>query len=123
MLKCRTELENWSGKTAQSVKQDFHAKILLLTLLAAYKHPIEEKVKEEFKKGENRKHEQQLNNTFALSVLREGIIGIFIKKQMRKIMLYIDQIIYKTREIVRPNRNNKRKKKTKKHFYSSYKHY
>jgi hypothetical protein len=123
MLKCRTELENWSGKTALSVKQDFHAKILLLTILAAYKHPIEEKVKEEFKKGEGRKYDQQLNNTFALSVLREGFIGIFIKKQLNKVMDYMDQIIYKTREIIRPNRNNERKKKPKQQWYSSYKHY
>lgn len=27
MLKCRAELENWSGKTATAVKQDFYAKI------------------------------------------------------------------------------------------------
>ena len=123
MLKCRTELENWSGKTALSVKQDFHAKILLLTILAAYKHPIEEKVKEEFKKGEGRKYDQQINNTFALSVLREGLISIFIKKQLSKAMAYMDHIIYKTREIIRPNRNNERKKKPKQQWHSSYKHY
>ena len=123
MLKCRSELENWSGKTALSVKQDFHSKILLLTILAAYKHPIEEKVIEEFKKGENRKHAQKLNNTFALSILREGLIGIFIKKQMKDIMMYMDRIIFKTREIIRPNRNNKRKEKPKNQYYYAYKHY
>lgn len=123
MLKCRAELENWSGKTALSVKQDFYAKILSLTILSAYKHPIDEKVKKEFKKDKNRKYEQQINNTFALSILREGIIQIFIKNQISKAMLYMDEMMYKTREIIRPNRRNERKKKPKKQWYSAYKHY
>lgn len=123
MLKCRCELENWSGKTALSVKQDFYAKTLALTLLAAYKHPIEEKIKQEFKKGNERKHDQKINNTFALSVLKEGLFGIFIKKQMEKAMKYMDEIIFRTKEIVRPNRSVKRNKKPKRAFYTSYKHY
>lgn len=43
------EKEIFSGKTAQAVKQDFHAKILLMSLCAAYAHPIEEKVIAEYK--------------------------------------------------------------------------
>jgi hypothetical protein len=44
LFKRRIELENFSGKTALAIKQDFHAKIFLMTLCAAYAHPIEEKV-------------------------------------------------------------------------------
>mgnify|MGYP002079359385 CR=1 FL=1 len=40
LLKCRIEVENFSGKTATAVKQDFYAKMFLLTLCAAYAHPI-----------------------------------------------------------------------------------
>ncbi|TAF74444.1 MAG: hypothetical protein EAZ53_08630 [Bacteroidetes bacterium] len=123
MLKCRCELENWSGKTALSVKQDFYAKVFSLTLLAAYKHPIEEKVKEEFKKDKDRKYDQKINSTFALSILKEGMIGIFINNQMEKAMKYMDEIIFKTREIIRPKRSNVRKKKPKPMPSSSYKHY
>lgn len=49
LLKSRIELEALSGKTAKAVKQDFHAKIFLLTMCAAYAHPIEEKVIREYK--------------------------------------------------------------------------
>ena len=45
LLKSRVELEDFSGKTAKAVKQDFHAKILMMTLCAAFAHPIEEKVR------------------------------------------------------------------------------
>jgi len=40
LLKCRAEVEYFSGKTAISVKQDFFAKIFLMSLCAAYAFPI-----------------------------------------------------------------------------------
>jgi hypothetical protein len=33
-FKCRVEVENWSGKSALSIVQDFHAKVLALNLTA-----------------------------------------------------------------------------------------
>ena len=59
LLKSRLELENFSGKTARAVKQDFYAKIFLMTLCAAYAHPIEEKVLAEYKADANRKFDQK----------------------------------------------------------------
>ncbi|MDR0575042.1 MAG: hypothetical protein LBG96_13655, partial [Tannerella sp.] len=40
LLKSRMDMEDFSGKTAISVKQDFHAKVLLMSLCAIYAHPI-----------------------------------------------------------------------------------
>lgn len=56
LLKSRVELEDFSGKTARAVKQDFFAKVFLMTLCAAYAHPIEEKVVAENRADEKRKH-------------------------------------------------------------------
>ncbi len=123
MLKCRVELENWSGKTATAVRQDFYAKIFITTLLSAYKHPIEQKVKEEFEQNKDREYGQKTNSTFALSALREGLFGLFIKKEIRRVLEFFDKIVYQTREIIRPNRSNPRPKKRKRHFYDAYKHY
>jgi hypothetical protein len=53
LLKSRIELENFPGKTARAVKQDFHARVFLMTLCAAYAHPIEDKVVEEYKADQN----------------------------------------------------------------------
>ena len=44
LLKSRVEEGNFSGKTARAVRQDFFANVFLITLCAAYAHPIEEKV-------------------------------------------------------------------------------
>ncbi len=56
LLKSRVEVEAFSGKTATAVKQDFYAKVFLMTLCAAYAHPIEERVTAEYKADKERKH-------------------------------------------------------------------
>ena len=121
LLKCRIELENFSGKTAKAVKQDFHAKIFLLTLSAAFAHPIEEKVRQEFRAGKQRKHNQKINRTSSISMAKDVLVGIFIKKQYETALEYFDKIVYSTREIIRPNRKNIRKHRQKKPYSMNYK--
>jgi hypothetical protein len=121
LLKCRAELENFSGKTSIAVKQDFQAKIFTMTLCAIYAHPIEEKVREEFKADENRKHQQKINRTSAISLLQSLFIPIFLKKKFKKAIKAFDIIVYKTREIIRPNRKNPRNHKPKKLYNMVYK--
>jgi hypothetical protein len=121
LLKCRAELENFSGKTALAVRQDFHAKIFSMTLCAIYAHPIEEKVRTEFKADKERKHEQKINRTSALSMLQSLLVPIFIKKQFKKAIAAFDDIVYKTRELIRPNRKNERKHKPKRQYHMNYK--
>ena len=121
LLKNRIELENFSGKTAKAVKQDFHAKIFLMTLSAAYAHPIEERVKKEFKADQNRKHNQKINRTNAISMTKDILVGVFIKQQYEKALKAFDDIVYNTREIIRPGRKNKRKHRQKKLYSMNYK--
>ncbi len=121
LLKNRIELESFSGKTAKAVKQDFHAKILLMTLSAAYAHPIEEKVKEEYKADEKRKYSQKVNRTNSIAKTKDILVGLFIKKQYDKALESFDKIVYNTRELVRPNRKNKRKHRQKKPYSMNYK--
>lgn len=121
LLKSRVELEDFSGKTAKAVKQDFHAKILLMTLCAAFAHPIEEKVRAEHKESENRKHAQKINRTNALAVFSDMAIPMFLKRKFNESLETFDEIVYKTREIVRPDRSEPRQKKPKKPYSMNYK--
>jgi len=121
LLKCRIELEDWSGKTARAIKQDFHAKMFLMTLCAAYAHPIEEKVTAEYKADETRKYDQKINRTNAISMTFEMLIPIFIKKQYNKALEAFDKIVAATREIIRPGRRVDRKPKPKKRYAMNYK--
>jgi hypothetical protein len=121
LLKSRVELEDFSGKTAKAVKQDFHAKILMMTLCAAFAHPIEEKVRAEHKESENRKHAQKINRTNALAVFSDMAIPMFLKRKFNESLETFDEIVYKTREIVRPDRSEPRPKKPKKPYSMNYK--
>lgn len=121
LLKSRIELEDFSGKTAKAVKQDFHAKVFLMTLCAAYAHPIEEKVIEEYEADRNRKFDQKINRTNALATTMDILIPTFIRKKYREALHAFDQIVENTREIIRPGRSNPRNKKPKRTYSMNYK--
>ena len=121
LLKSRVELENFSGKTARAVKQDFHAKVFLMTLCAAYAHPIEKKVIEEYEADQNRKHGQKINRTNALAMTMDILVPTFIRKKYNEAMQAFDLIVENTREIVRPGRSNPRNKRQKKPYSMNYK--
>ncbi len=121
LLKARVELEAFSGKTARAVKQDFFAKVFLLTMCAAFAHPIEEKVREEFKADKDRKYAQKINKTNALAALMDYAVPIFLKNKARNALEAFDEIVYKTRELIRPNRKVPRPKKPKKQYHMNYK--
>ncbi len=113
LLKSRIELEKFSGKTARAVKQDFHAKVFLLTLSATFAHPIEEKVKQEYRANEERKYDQKINRTTAISMTKEILVSIFLKHDFKKAFEAFDDIVFKTREVIRPNRKFERKHRVK----------
>jgi hypothetical protein len=121
LFKCRIEIENFSGKTAKAVKQDFFAKTFLMTLCAAYSHPIDEKVRNEFKADKKRIHSQKINRTNAIAMTKDILIGVFIRKEYEKALKAFDDIVYKTREIIRPGRSNKRNHRPKKLYSMNYK--
>jgi hypothetical protein len=113
LLKSRIDLEDFSGKTAKAIKQDFYAKVFLLTLCAAYAYPIEEKVIEEYKADKNRKISQKINRTNAIASLQDLFVPMFLKRKYEQAINVFDNLVYKTREIIRPGRNNPRLHKQK----------
>lgn len=121
LLKSRIELERFTGKTALAVRQDFHARVLLLTLTAVYAYPIEERVRAEFKADEQRTHSQKINRTNAISNMQKISVSLFFKNITEKALTFFDEIVYRTRELIRPNRKNPRKHKIKKTYSMNYK--
>ena len=122
LLKARVEVENFSGKTARAVKQDFYAKIFLMNLCSALAHPVEEKVRSEWN-AEKTTHQQKLNRTSALAMTSSISIALFLKRTYRSAIEAFDSLMIKTLEIIRPNRKNPRNKKTKQIHYMNYKNW
>lgn len=121
LLKNRLELENFTGKTARAVKQDFFAKVFMMTLASAYSHPIEEKVKAEYQQDKNRKYSQKINRTQTLSATRDILIVTMLKQKYFEALEAFDKLVYSTRELVRPNRKNERIHRPKKPYSMNYK--
>ncbi len=76
IMKCRIELENFSGKSELSVYQDFHARIfsknITSMLVVVAQHTVTEKTK-------NRIHNYRVNFTQALSTMRDTIVIFFLR--------------------------------------------
>jgi len=121
LFKSRLEVENFSGKTALAVKQDFFAKVFIMSLCATLAFPIEEKVKKEYKQEKELKHQQKINRTNALSMTRDICIGLFVKKLIKRALKAFDKIVKATREIIRPARKNERKHHLKRLYHMNYK--
>lgn len=113
LLKCRVQLEVFSGKTADAVKQDFYAKIFMMTTCAVMSFPIENKVREESRIA-HQKHAKQINRTNALGFFRESWVALWFHQKKDQVLAALDHILTKTKEIVRPGRSNPRKKTPKK---------
>jgi Transposase DDE domain len=123
LFKSRLQLEAFSGKTALAVKQDFFAKIFMMTTTAVLAFPVEEKIKEEEIKQENqRKYPSQVNRTHAIAVVKEMCVNIFIRAIIEPAISAFDKILLKTKELIRKNRTYTRKKITKKPPSMNYKH-
>jgi len=121
LFKSRLEIENFSGKTALAVKQDFFAKVFIMSLCANLAFPIEEKVKKEYEQEKELKHRQKINRTNALSMTREVCIGLFLKNLLKRALKAFDKIVKTTREIIRPDRKNERNHHLKRLYHMNYK--
>lgn len=112
LFKARAEVEYFSGKTARAVKQDFHAKVFMMTLCAVLAFPIEEKVRREHVEQQS-KHPRKINRTAALSLTTHLAVGMFLKRKIEAVLDAFDRIVSKTTEIIRPGRKFERKTKSK----------
>ena len=121
LLKCRVELEVFSGKTAQAVKQDFYAKIFMMVMCAVLSFPIDEQIKKE-RTAKKRKHDHQINKTNAIGFLRKGWIALWIKENVPILLKEMSKVLEKSTDIIRPGRSFKRKHLRKSPPNMNYKH-
>jgi DDE family transposase len=120
-IKCRLQVENFSGKTTLSVYQDFHAKIFSKNLTAVISLTVKDEIKHI---SEQRKFEYQINFAQALSKMKHSIVLLFIRPMeiVQNIISNLQKIFIQTIERIRPGRKYKRNHKVKqKKFHFAYK--
>ena len=115
------EIENFSGKSALSVKQDFHAKIVTMNLTALMMLAAQRRVE----KKPNRKHVYRVNFAQALSKMKHTVV-ILIRGSVTTLRHLIAQTIDYLALTIEPVREARRFPRRfsnfkKRSYYSCYK--
>jgi hypothetical protein len=121
-LKQWVEIENFSGKSVLSVKQDFYAKVLSTNLTAMVANAAQQQVD---KATAHRQHDYQVNFAQALSKMKNILIELLLlsaRKLQGKLEALIDYIAC-TIEPIRRGRSYSRSNSKSKNriFYCNYK--
>jgi len=117
LLKCRIEVENFTGKSVESVKQDFFARIFMSNLTSIVAFPMHDTIQENH---QNSRLEYKINWTQALAKMRNCGILLFFKKNIHLLIDKIHVLFIQNVSAVRNGRKFPRKFKspTKKYAFS-----
>jgi len=122
VIKCRIELENFSGKSALSVYQDFHAKVLMKNIVALFALPVNEILAADT--VSNLKYQYQVNFSQALAT-GKNLIPLLFQRSKKKIRLIVEalfELLNKTVEPIRPGRQYPRQHRvSSRKYYTCYK--
>lgn len=120
-MKSRLEIENFTGKSVESIYQDFHAKILAMNLAAVLIRPAQEQLDQE--ESSERPYRYQINFTFSLSCLKDTLVLLFQRNRPHRLLQKLFLLFRKSVEPIRPNRSFPRKKVFRDHptYYTCYK--
>jgi hypothetical protein len=117
--KCRIEIENFSGKSVESVYQDFHAKVFAMNLTAAMTHPAQNVISGQC---EQKKHLYRINVTQALSKMKDSLVLLFIRSNIMELLSKLHSLFIATIEPIRPGKKYPRKHSVQKRgFFPCYK--
>jgi hypothetical protein len=109
-LKCRVEVENWSGTSVLTIYQDFHAKVFTKNLTALLAFPVITQVAQQ---GQAKQHVYRPNMTHALSKTKDTVVLLLTRAHSAPLLKPLWMLISHTLEPVRPNRSYSRKTRVK----------
>ena len=82
-IKHRIQMENFTGKSVDSIFQDFHARIFTLNLTAMLVHPVQDQIT---RKSANQIYSYQVNFTKSLSYIKDTLVLLFIRPSVTTII-------------------------------------
>lgn len=114
--KNRTEIENFSAKMPQGIRQEWHANILTTNLAQLIIEDAQELLDEEQQDSTN-KYDYQINRSVAFGIIKDEIPKmLFGKEKTLKFYARMIKLIIRHREPIRPNRTFPRKRKHRLRF-------
>jgi hypothetical protein len=107
VIKKKLEIENFSGKLVDNIRQDFYATMTLANIAADFYREAQADVEDEQERKEN-KYQYQVNVNHEIGVLKDRLVKTLIEDDDRKRGAMFDEILnlLKKRLIpIRPNRS------------------
>jgi len=107
-IKNKLEIENFSGKLVDNIRQDFYATMILANLVGDFSGDAQEEVEKEQQGKDNKKWEYKVNVNHAIGVLKDHLIEALIEEDSEKRREMFNEIVraLKTRLVpIRPNRS------------------
>ena len=123
VLKKKLEIENFSGRLVDNIRQDFYATMLLTNLSANFYAEAQEEVDKE-QSGKKNKYRYQVNVNHEIGVLKDRLIKTLLEDDGKKRGEMFSQIItllQKRLIPIRPNRSIPRTKPRKVKFHHNHK--
>jgi hypothetical protein len=109
-MKGRLDLENFSGQTAEAVRQDFYATLLLCNLESALTEPATQALTQE---SSQHKHPKQVNRAVAFHALKDRLLDLLYSDlPVEKLLEQLQVLFVATPVSVRPERKVPRRKPT-----------
>lgn len=102
-LKQVSQVEYFTGKTVQAIRQDFYARIFMLNMASMVASQGLHEQKEE--KEKNNKHPIKPNRTQVLAKTKDFLVIIFYAINPRKLLKQMVKLLGNCFEIIRPNRS------------------
>jgi hypothetical protein len=118
-MKCRIEVENFTGTSVLAVYQDFHAKVFTMNLATILAHPAQAVVRQQ---SQGKKHTYQVNMANAFSKMKDTVVLLLHHVNTLPLLHRLWQLMINTIEPIRPGRSYPRRKRVKpKRFPMAYK--
>ena len=83
-IKGRLSLENFTGKTVESIKQDFWSTILISNIEAILTENVNEEL---YSNKNNNKYKQKVNKAVSLNAIKNSVFELFNSKQNNNVIL------------------------------------
>ena len=111
ILKCRIEIENFSGKSLLAIKQDFFANVLMFDITSMLIAPIDKKAE---CKSQTTTLDYKVNRTEAFRKMKNFGILMFFRKCSTNIINRLHKFFMANLTAIRKNRSFERKKNVRK---------
>lgn len=116
LLKCRSELENFSGKSVESIFQDFYAKIFTANFASILAWSTDKDIED---KTSNRKIKYKTNWSNVMGKMKNSGFLLFIRTNFKKILLKLYELFTVSPISYRPGRTFEREYTRCRRIYST----